>query len=208
MKTSFYIYRLEHRSGEYWSYEMRRDMQEVIPGLYLGPYSAAMKSKKEKLLQHAITHIVCIRQNIEAHFVKPNFTDSFKYLVVDIADSPTDNIIQHFPKVKQFVDECLDNDGKALIHGNAGISRSAALVIAYIMERFGLTYKDALQYVQSKRFCINPNDGFAKQLQEYEPIYRAKLTVVNGQPSKRKGNLKRTRDEVDDEEQEMHVENS
>jgi serine/threonine/tyrosine-interacting protein len=129
------------QDSEDWTYTMRRTMQEIVPGLFLGPYSAAMKSKLDHLMHHGITHIVCVRQDIEAHFIRPNFPEKFKYLVLDIADNVTENIIQHFPKVRQFVDESLSMGGKTLIHGNAGISRSAALVLAYIMEKYGLSCK-------------------------------------------------------------------
>uniref|UniRef100_A0A674HIV3 Serine/threonine/tyrosine interacting protein n=1 Tax=Taeniopygia guttata TaxID=59729 RepID=A0A674HIV3_TAEGU len=78
---------------------------------------------------------------------------------------------------KEFIDGSLQSGGKVLVHGNAGISRSAALVIAYIMETFGVKYRDAFTYVQERRFCINPNAGFVHQLQEYEAIYLAKLTI-------------------------------
>ncbi|KAL4237533.1 hypothetical protein ACF0H5_002247 [Mactra antiquata] len=157
-----------------WNYVMRREMQEIIPGLYLGPYAAAMKSKKAVLVQHGITHIVCIRQKIEANFIKPNFPNDFQYLVMDIADVSTENIIPHLPLVKDFIDGCLNCQGRVLVHGNAGISRSAALVIGYIMEKYGLTYKNAFNYVQQKRFCITPNEGFMQQLIEFEAIYMAR----------------------------------
>lgn len=129
------------QDSEEWTYTMRRTMQEIIPGVFLGPYSAAMKSKLDHLMNHGITHIICVRQDIEAHFIRPNFPEIFKYLVLDIADNVTENIIQHFPKVRLFIDESLSNGGKTLIHGNAGISRSAALVLAYIMEKYGLSCK-------------------------------------------------------------------
>lgn len=32
----------------------------------------------EVLKSHGVTHIACIRQSNEAHFVKPNFPDHFK----------------------------------------------------------------------------------------------------------------------------------
>ena len=38
-------------------------------------------------------------------------------------------------------------------------------------------FRDAFAYVQERRFCINPNAGFVHQLQEYEAIYLAKLTI-------------------------------
>nr|KAF6389100.1 serine/threonine/tyrosine interacting protein [Myotis myotis] len=163
--------------AEEWTYPMRREMQEILPGLFLGPYSSAMKSKLPILQKHGVTHIICIRQNIEANFIKPNFQQLFRYLVLDIADNPVENIIRFFPMTKEFIDGSLQTGGKVLVHGNAGISRSAAFVIAYIMETFGMKYRDAFAYVQERRFCINPNAGFVHQLQEYEAIYLAKLTI-------------------------------
>uniref|UniRef100_A0A1B6HWI4 Tyrosine-protein phosphatase domain-containing protein n=2 Tax=Homalodisca TaxID=139475 RepID=A0A1B6HWI4_9HEMI len=166
-----------------WKYSMRRTMQQVVPRVFLGPYSAAQRTKLDVLRQHGITHIVCVRQDVEAHFIRPNFPDVFQYLVLNIADSPTENIIQHFSKVKQFIDGCHAGGGKALIHGNGGISRSAALAVAFVMETYSLSLKDAFTLVQQSRFCINPNEGFMAQLAEFEPIYKAHQTMLLGQSS-------------------------
>ena len=122
-----------------WTYSMRRNMQEIIPGVFLGPYSSALKSCRTNLLSRGITHIICVRQDIEANFIKPQFTDHFNYMTLDIADTVTESIIHLFPKVKQFIDDALTKSGKVLVHGNNGNSRSATLVLAYIMEKFGLT---------------------------------------------------------------------
>ncbi|XP_019357596.1 PREDICTED: serine/threonine/tyrosine-interacting protein isoform X2 [Gavialis gangeticus] len=171
-----------------WTYPMRREMQEILPGLFLGPYSSAMKSKLSTLQKHGITHVICIRQNIEANFIKPNFQQMFRYLVLDIADNPVENIIRFFPTTKEFIDGSLQTGGKVLVHGNAGISR-----------------RDAFTYVQERRFCINPNAGFVHQLQEYEAIYLAKLTIQMMTPRQLErslavpagttGSLKRTHEE-------------
>lgn len=59
---------------------------------------------------------------------------------------------------------------------NGGMSRSPTFVIAYIMEAYQVDAVKAYQFVQGKRLCINPNDGFKSQLKEYEPIYRARQT--------------------------------
>uniref|UniRef100_A0A1B6M9D4 Tyrosine-protein phosphatase domain-containing protein n=1 Tax=Graphocephala atropunctata TaxID=36148 RepID=A0A1B6M9D4_9HEMI len=166
-----------------WKYTMRRTMQQVVPGIYLGPYSAAQKTKLDVLRHHGITHIVCVRQDVEAHFIKPNFPEIFQYLIMNIADSVVENIICHFPVVKGFIDKCLACGGKVLIHGNGGISRSAALAIAYIMETYSLSLKDAFTLVQQSRFCVNPNEGFMAQLAEFEPIYKAHQAILLGQSS-------------------------
>lgn len=61
-----------------WTYTMRRCMQEIVPGVFLGPYSAAQKTKLDILLENGVTHIVCVRQDVEAHLIKPNFPDHIK----------------------------------------------------------------------------------------------------------------------------------
>ena len=37
-------------------------------------------------------------------------------------------------------------------------------MIAYIMETFELDFHQAYAYVQNRRFCVCPNDGFLNQL--------------------------------------------
>ena len=55
---------------EEWTYTMRRDMQEIVPGVYLGPYAAAGKKNLARLEQVGISHVVCVRQEIERNFIK------------------------------------------------------------------------------------------------------------------------------------------
>uniref|UniRef100_A0A8C2E3T2 Serine/threonine/tyrosine interacting protein n=1 Tax=Cyprinus carpio TaxID=7962 RepID=A0A8C2E3T2_CYPCA len=192
-----------------WAYPMRREMQEILPGLFLGPYSAAMKSKLSMLEKQGITHIVCVRQDIEANFIKPNFPHKFRYLVLDIADNPVENIIRYFPMTKEFIDGCLETGGKVLVHGNAGISRRIIWFVLKFADPVVLfLYRDAFSHVQERRFCINPNVGFVHQLQEYEAIYLAKLTIKMMSPIQlgrsfsiqagMPGSLKRTLEEDED----------
>lgn len=53
-------------------------MQEIVPGVYLGPYSSAMKKQLQTLRDHGITHIICVRHRLEAHYIRPNFPDDFR----------------------------------------------------------------------------------------------------------------------------------
>ena len=49
-----------------------------------------------------------------------------------------------------------------------GRSRSAAIVIAYIMFKLSISYDEALAMMQKLRPIVLPNNGFAKQLLEFE----------------------------------------
>ena len=137
---------------------------------------------------------------MKVHFYRPNFEPKLKYLVITLADSCIEAIIPKIKETKDFIDRCFAGGGKVLVHCNDGMSRSASLVIAYLMQKYGLDFKAALNHVQTRRFCVQPNDGFEQQLREFEPIYRA---LVESNPMERRSdNLtvsKREREESDSE---------
>jgi serine/threonine/tyrosine-interacting protein len=139
-----------------------------------------MKKRLAYLQEHRITHIVCVRQTQEAHFVRANFQEHFIYLIVDLSDGATESIIPHFPRVREFLKAALAAGGRVLMHGNAGISRSGALLVSFMMEQYSLPYNEALRLVQLRRFCVSPNEGFQSQLLEYEPIYQAAAQAAQG----------------------------
>ncbi|KAH9933142.1 phosphatases II [Epithele typhae] len=179
-----------------WSYEMRRQCQEILPHLFLGPLQA---SKSIEILQSlGITHIVCIRDSKEAFSVRPRFPESFAYLVLDVQDSEEQNLISLFPGAKKFIDEAIANGGSVLVHCNGGISLSPSFVVMYVMQYYGLSWEDALHMVQNRRYCISPNGGFMTQIKEYESIYKAKNVIASNPP--RLANTRRKRSEEDDED--------
>ncbi len=51
-----------------------------------------------------------------------------------------------------------------------GISRSASVVIAYIMYKNKMKFKEAYDFVHKKRNVISPNMGFQEQLEKFEKI--------------------------------------
>merc|ERR1740129_1088027 len=55
-----------------------------------------------------------------------------------------------------------------LVHCNAGVSRSAAAVLGYLMVDHGFDYETAYSLVKDKRHSIRPNEGFVKQLKELD----------------------------------------
>jgi dual specificity phosphatase 12 len=59
-------------------------------------------------------------------------------------------------------------EGTVLVHCHAGISRSVALVAAYLMNTRGVTRDEAIALIQSRRKQADPNPGFRHQLELYE----------------------------------------
>ena len=58
--------------------------------------------------------------------------------------------------------------GGVLVHCAAGVSRSAAFVISYLMRKEKMRYKEAYEFVKARRGCVHPNGGFVQALEKYE----------------------------------------
>ena len=134
---------------------------ELIDNLFIGTIGAA--SNLNQLEKNNITHILIAGQGIKKYF-----PDKFTYLQFNLLDTALQNIKQYFDKANEFINNAINNNGKVLVHCHAGVSRSGAICIAYIMKYKKMKFIDALLFVRKKRQKINPNEGFIQQLREYE----------------------------------------
>merc|ERR1712228_736386 len=80
----------------------------------------------------------------------------------------TEPIKEFFTEATQFIHSWMSREQPVLVHCRAGVSRSASVVIAYLMEFQGYTLHDAFFLVRSHRSVITPNPGFMDQLIQYE----------------------------------------
>jgi protein-tyrosine phosphatase len=85
-----------------------------------------------------------------------------------IDDDEEENISHNFFEVHKIISEAVQNKKNVLVHCAAGMSRSATLVLAYLMIENRWSYNEAYQLVKSKRPIIEPNSGFVKQLKGLE----------------------------------------
>ncbi|GIY21246.1 dual specificity protein phosphatase MPK-4 [Caerostris extrusa] len=90
-------------------------------------------------------------------------------LFIDLEDSPDCDIMSCFEKSNAFIKEGQEKGG-CLVHCYGGVSRSATLVVAYLMKKYNIGVDEALQKVKDKRYCACPNAGFLSQLRLYETM--------------------------------------
>ncbi|XP_014294562.2 dual specificity protein phosphatase 19 [Halyomorpha halys] len=135
------------------------EVTEVIQGLLMGSQDVA---HSEALLKNYSINCV-ISLGIEV----PNF-DGIKYLFIEVLDLPEFRITDVFKQCFSFIDIEREHGSVIYVHCNAGISRSASLVIGYVMKELNMNFEMAYSLVKSKRTSVRPNEGFIKQLQEYE----------------------------------------
>ena len=140
----------------------------IIPNkLYL---SDLEKAKDPNFLKiNNITAIISLYpQSLPQHIIS-SLSD---YLHINIKDNCSVKISNYFQSCIRFI----DNNETVLIHCQAGISRSPTIVMAYLIEKMGLGWKEAYKFVQDRRSVAGPNFSFFSQLHEYETKVRAKIS--------------------------------
>ncbi|ERL88977.1 hypothetical protein D910_06355 [Dendroctonus ponderosae] len=129
---------------------------KVIDCLYLGSQDCCDLAV---LRQYSIKFVLSV--GVEPFAKSPNVT----YKFVDILDLVETDLEKYLHECMHFVDVCVRNKTNVLVHCNAGISRSASVVIAYLIIKRNLLFDDAYALVKQARATVKPNDGFMKQLQ-------------------------------------------
>ncbi|KAI9271728.1 protein-tyrosine phosphatase-like protein [Phascolomyces articulosus] len=148
----------------------QQHMNEIVPRLFVGNQIAG--SIQDLLKEHGITHILAlgIFEPIHDHIIFKN---------IRIMDVPEENLIQHLDDTFDFIHDAYENGGSILVHCEAGMSRSTAVVAAYLMRTRQLSPQAALDMVKAKRTFAQPNSGFMEQLDLYQLLqYRVDTSHV------------------------------
>ena len=100
---------------------------------------------------------------------------SSTHIYVD--DNPYAKLSPYFDKCAKIINDVGAKGGKTLVHCMAGVSRSASLIMAYLMKYKGMSLRGAYDFLKTKREIIHPNTGFFRQLVDYERKLRGATSV-------------------------------
>lgn len=134
----------------------------IVPGLLIGSQDVA--HDKSSLDSYGITHILNLDEG-----VANKFEDDYNYKNINIEDKPNFDIIKTLDDCFDFIDDGR-HYGNVLVHcsGTIGLSRSTSVCIAFLMNREKQKFDEAFNSVKEARSFVKPNEGFIKQLKEYE----------------------------------------
>jgi len=139
------------------------EANEKLGGLYLGGVAGAENPDFYK--KYGITCVLECAAGLSVQYPK-EFLE--KHLLIPVHDYPDFEIKRHFEKAIEYIDTNRKTGASVYVHCAAGVSRSATFVIAYLMKTMKMNVEDALKYVKARRQVVRPNEGFLKQLKEYE----------------------------------------
>lgn len=90
-------------------------------------------------------------------------------MAVPLRDTEDENLLDYLDVCLDFIDRGR-KEGAVLVHCFAGVSRSAAIITAYLMRSEQRSQEDALESLRQCCEFVCPNDGFLEQLKLFEEM--------------------------------------
>ncbi|XP_031458853.1 dual specificity protein phosphatase 13-like [Phasianus colchicus] len=148
-------------------------VDEVWPNLFLGDLVTA--HNRFVLWKMGVTHVLnAAHGTAYSHGGQDFYGATIDYYGVPAHDLPSFDISQFFFSAAEFIHKALSTPGaKILVHCAVGVSRSASLVLAYLMINHHLPLIEAIRTVKEHRW-ISPNRGFLKHLRNLDVQLRQK----------------------------------
>ncbi|KAL0994108.1 hypothetical protein UPYG_G00117850 [Umbra pygmaea] len=135
----------------------------ILPFLFLGNERDAQDL--DLLLRLNIGYVVNVTTHLPLYHLGSGLV---RYKRLPATDNSKQNLRQYFEEVFEFIEEAHQGGRGVLVHCQAGVSRSATIVIAYLMKHTLMTMTDAYKYVRGRRPVVSPNLNFMGQLLEFE----------------------------------------
>ena len=134
------------------------DPTHIIDNIYLG--NAYNASNANIINKYNIKSIINVTSEIPNYYEK-----DINYFNIEILDNRENNFNKYqFDNVLKFIDTQNNN---ILIHCYMGSSRSATIVVLYLMYKYNYSLEDAIEYIRNKREIVNINSNFIKNIQDY-----------------------------------------
>lgn len=150
-------------------------MSKVLPQLYIG--SIKEISDKKWIDKHNISHVVNCAIELDNYF-----PDDVNYLNLHLRDAADQTLYHVFEPAYKFIYDAISKGGTVMVHCYAGVSRSASIVIYFLMKSQKVGLQKALEQLKSVRPIINPNHGFMHQLLSVTPEYRNQMMMNVSKP--------------------------
>ncbi|EME27488.1 dual specificity phosphatase [Galdieria sulphuraria] len=142
---------------------------KILSFVYLGNERNA--SDRDALDLLGITHILIVGEELVAHF--PGI---YEYKQLMIRDLETQDLHPFLDEAIAFIEK-VKLSGRILVHCYAGVSRSAAVVLAYLIY-LGNTFEEAWKFLIVQKSDVQPLGNFILQLKQYEERWKSLQDAV------------------------------
>ena len=139
-----------------------KHISDLGDGLFVGSWLATKPETLKELNISVVVSIGCPPIKVEMNKIQ------FVCLELDDNTQSASKLFQIFPVILPYLHQKLKKGHKCLVHCSSGKSRSVSVLVGYLMKYKKMKMNEALDYIRTRRKCINPNEGFLDALEYYE----------------------------------------
>jgi len=144
-----YIYHFLNQYSFFFS-----DPTHIIDNIYLGSaYNAASFYTLKDL---NIKKIINVTQEISQYY-----SEDFEYKTYKLYDNNFDDISDFLDDAYNYINNTTDN---ILVHCYMGSSRSATIIVYYLMKKYNMSLDESINFVRTKRNIVNLTTKFKNEL--------------------------------------------
>ena len=162
---------------EHLESHMNSHSSEILPWLFLGGTRNA-ENDREITVRTNITHVLNLAREVNlkeeireiaTEYQKERGFD-FVYKKLNFGDTKDQNILEELPAALDYIHEAHTShpEHHVLVHCIQGISRSASVVVAYLMKYERMSLREAHSHLKKKRTIADPRKEFVDQLGKFE----------------------------------------
>ena len=162
------------------------DAAEILPYLFIGNMASA---KSEEFLKRKNVAFILDLTPTAARGEQGQKegeeweVEGRKRKRVGMEDDDEVVISSHFQSCFAFIEKAKAATDKkhtraVLVHSYFGLSRTSAVVLAYLMKEKHWSLREAFAHLKQRQASAKPNDGFAVQLLRYEQEERGKMSMT------------------------------
>lgn len=151
--------RLLDMLGGYYDNEIDHH-NKILEHLYAGDFIGA---RNDEILRSLGIELIVRAMPFEGAVESPH-PERFRYYILNINDDPEYDIRPLLVECFRTIDEYRNAGRGVFVHCMAGVSRTGAVIVGYLMWKMQMTANAALKFARKKRPVINPNAGFMHQL--------------------------------------------
>ncbi|KAK3202928.1 hypothetical protein GRF29_154g1219990 [Pseudopithomyces chartarum] len=147
----------------------------ILPYMYLGNLGHA--NNPELLRELGITRVLSVGETVSwPDDVKEelNWPAENLMMIDRVQDNGVDPLWEEFDRCLKFIEAGKKEGGATLVHCRVGVSRSATICIAEVMNELGLSFPRAYCFVRARRLnvIIQPHLRFTYELLKWEEYQR------------------------------------
>jgi len=145
-------------------------MTRIVNHLYLAGIDEVIDEVESR--EHSITHILNVAEEITC-----DRSDEYSYLHVPITDDGQDDISLILDICADWIHNAIVNGGTIMVHCWGGVSRSACIVIAYMVKYRSMSVDTAYYVTRNKRLIIDPWRFYLDQVRRWADTQKDLLYV-------------------------------